>query len=289
MTWRSDAFPTMHTTSVPVSSSSRSTALSSAPSPAFRVMPNDGQRGVLQRLLRGEPEELRVARVRSRPSALDERHPELVDLVQDPQAILDRVRQAGLLRAVAERGVVQLDLAAHAGRRAVVMRSPAPPRGRRPPVWRYPISPARIDAIFVHAKRMPSDTRAAAPSSPSCAQQHLDRADRGQRVDRGLAHVVGRGAADRLEHADAGRVDVAARGDAHAALDHRPEVRDDVAEHVVGHDHVEPRRADPGSRCSTRRRGRSRSRRRGTRPPPRSRPAGTGRRRTSGRSSCGRA
>ena len=80
--------------------------------------PERGQRGVLQRLLRGEPEELRVAGVRARPPALDERHPELVDLVQDPQAILDRVRQAGLLRTVAERGVVQLDLAAHAGRRS---------------------------------------------------------------------------------------------------------------------------------------------------------------------------
>ncbi len=41
MTWTSDALPTMHTTSVPVSSSSRSTALSSAPSPAFRVIPNE--------------------------------------------------------------------------------------------------------------------------------------------------------------------------------------------------------------------------------------------------------
>ena len=78
--------------------------------------PERGQRGVLQRLLRGEPEELRVAGVRPRPPALDERHAELVDLVEDPQAVLDRVRQAGLLRAVAEGGVVQLHLAAHAGR-----------------------------------------------------------------------------------------------------------------------------------------------------------------------------
>ena len=41
MTCTSHALPTMQTTSVPVSSSSRRTALSSARSPAFRVMPND--------------------------------------------------------------------------------------------------------------------------------------------------------------------------------------------------------------------------------------------------------
>ena len=35
-------------------------------------------------------------------------------------------------------------------------------------------------------------------------------------------------------------IDVAAGGDAHAALNHRAEVGDDVAEHVVGDDHVEP-------------------------------------------------
>jgi hypothetical protein len=127
--------------------------------------PERGQRGVLQRLLRGEPEELRVAGVRARPPALDERHAELVDLVEDPQTVLDRVRQAGLLRAVAERGVVQLDLPALDGRHAVARSTTRSPTSG----VAYPISPARIDAIFVHAKRMPSDTRAAAPSSPSCA------------------------------------------------------------------------------------------------------------------------
>jgi hypothetical protein len=53
--------------------------------------------------------------------------------------------------------------------------------------------------------------------------------------------VVGRRAADRLEHAHPGRVDVASRRDAHPSLDHGAQVRDDVAEHVVGDDHIEPR------------------------------------------------
>ena len=54
--------------------------------------------------------------------------------------------------------------------------------------------------------------------------------------------MIGRRSPDRLEHRDALGVEVAARGDAHASLDHRAEVRDDVAEHVVGDDHVEARR-----------------------------------------------
>ncbi len=88
-----------------------------------------GERGVAKRLLRGELEELGVARVRARPATLDVGHAELIDLVQDPQAILDRVRQAGALRAVAQRRVVQLHLG---GRTSAVMPSPPRPRGRRP-------------------------------------------------------------------------------------------------------------------------------------------------------------
>ena len=45
-------------------------------------------------------------------------------------------------------------------------------------------------------------------------------------------------AAHGLEHADALGVDVAAGRHAQAALDHRRQVGDDVAEHVVGDDHV---------------------------------------------------
>ena len=67
------------------------------------------ERGGLQRLLGREREELGVARVRARPPAFNEREPDLVELVQDTQAILDRVGEVGALGAVAQGGVVQLD------------------------------------------------------------------------------------------------------------------------------------------------------------------------------------
>ncbi len=47
---------------------------------------------------------------------------------------------------------------------------------------------------------------------------------------------------NRLEHADAARVHVGARGHAHAALERGAEVGDDVAEEVAGDDHLEGRR-----------------------------------------------
>ncbi len=68
-----------------------------------------GQLRVLERLLRRKLEELRVAGVRARPPALDVGEADLVEPVQDPQAVLHRVREVGLLRAVAKRRVVQLD------------------------------------------------------------------------------------------------------------------------------------------------------------------------------------
>ena len=74
--------------------------------------PEGGQGRLLQRLLRGQAEELRLAGVRSRPSALDEREPGLIEFVKDPQTILDREGQAGALGSVPERGVVQLDVRA---------------------------------------------------------------------------------------------------------------------------------------------------------------------------------
>ena len=67
------------------------------------------------------------------------------------------------------------------------------------------------------------------------------RADRGDRVDAVLAGPVGRGAADGLVHRDAALVgvEVAAGGDAEAALARGAEIGDDVAEHVVRDDDVE--------------------------------------------------
>ena len=47
---------------------------------------------------------------------------------------------------------------------------------------------------------------------------------------------------DRLEHRRLTGVDVARRGDTDPALQHGPQVGDDVAKEVRGHDHVEPLR-----------------------------------------------
>src|SRR4029079_14676429 len=69
-------------------------------------------------------------------------------------------------------------------------------------------------------------------------EHHAPRVDGGDRVDLARAGVLWRAVAHGLEHADAFGVDVAAGGDAHAALDDAAEVGDDVAEHVGGDDHV---------------------------------------------------
>src|SRR5437762_12374063 len=71
-------------------------------------------------------------------------------------------------------------------------------------------------------------------------QKHAYGGDGGDGVDDVLAGVFGGAAAHGLEHADAALIglDVAAGGDSEAALDHRAQVSDDVAEHVGGDDHV---------------------------------------------------
>src|SRR5262245_21270397 len=68
--------------------------------------------------------------------------------------------------------------------------------------------------------------------------------DRGGRVGLLLAGNVGGGSVDRLEHRGGGavRVDVPGRREADAAGDGGGQVGDDVAEEVVGDDHVEARR-----------------------------------------------
>ena len=66
------------------------------------------------------------------------------------------------------------------------------------------------------------------------------RADGGQRIDHVLTSILRRAAAHRLKHRRAFRVDVPARCNAQPALDNRRQVRDDVAKHIVGHNHVEP-------------------------------------------------
>ncbi len=64
---------------------------------------------VLEDLLRSEREELGVARVRAGPASLDEGEADLVELVQDAEAIVDRIAQVGALGTVTEGRVVELD------------------------------------------------------------------------------------------------------------------------------------------------------------------------------------
>src|SRR5690606_6655960 len=73
-------------------------------------------------------------------------------------------------------------------------------------------------------------------------EHHGDGQDGRGGVGLALPGDVGGAAVDRLEHARRGAlgVDVAARGQADAAGDGGAEVGDDVAEEVVGDDHVEP-------------------------------------------------
>jgi hypothetical protein len=89
--------------------------------------PERRQLRVLERLLRREPEELGVARVRAGPPALDVGEPNLIEPVQDPQTVLDGVGEVRLLGAVTERRVVELD--AH---RAGVAHAVAPSTTRSP-------------------------------------------------------------------------------------------------------------------------------------------------------------
>ena len=60
-------------------------------------------------LLRGAPEELVVLRVRAGPAGFDVVDAEPVELLGDPQLVVDRERDALELRAVAQRRVVDLD------------------------------------------------------------------------------------------------------------------------------------------------------------------------------------
>jgi len=71
-------------------------------------------------------------------------------------------------------------------------------------------------------------------------QHHPGGVDGRERVDDVQAGVFRRAAAHRFEHARAFGVDVAAGGNTQTALNHRRQVGDDVAEQVVGDDHVEP-------------------------------------------------
>ncbi len=73
-------------------------------------------------------------------------------------------------------------------------------------------------------------------------EHHAGSADRGEWVDLAGSFETRGGPADRLEHRDAVGVEIGSGGDAHTSLNRGSEVGDDVAEHVVGHDHVETAR-----------------------------------------------
>ena len=63
----------------------------------------------------GPPEELDVLRVGPRPAALDEVHPEVVQLVGDDEFVVDGRRDALDLEAVSQGGVEDLDGLVHVG------------------------------------------------------------------------------------------------------------------------------------------------------------------------------
>ena len=55
-----------------------------------------------------------------------------------------------------------------------------------------------------------------------------------------VPRILGRAAADGFVHGYAFGIEISARSNTHATLDGRTEVGDNIAEQVVGHDHIEP-------------------------------------------------
>ena len=70
-------------------------------------------------------------------------------------------------------------------------------------------------------------------------QHHGRGQNRAERIGQILARDRRRRAVHRLEHRRLAGMNIAAGGHAQAALQSGGEVGDDVAEHVIGHDHVE--------------------------------------------------
>ena len=127
----------MQTASVLAFTRWRRTSSSSAPHPGAPGRAEGHQRGRGQAQLgRGPGEELLVLGVGAGPSALDEGHAEVVELLGHPQLVVDGERQPLLLRAVAQRGVEDVDGLGQdreveaVARRAVVVVAPACRRRR---------------------------------------------------------------------------------------------------------------------------------------------------------------
>ena len=111
VTCHSADLATRHTTSVLAASMSASTGSVSARPPALRVEPNATRVAVFELEVAGggPAEELVVLGVGSRPSPFDVLHAEMVELLGDPELVVDGERQAFLLAAVAQGGVVDVD------------------------------------------------------------------------------------------------------------------------------------------------------------------------------------
>jgi hypothetical protein len=88
-----------------------------APGPPRRPE-RDQRRGLGRQLGDGPAEELGVARVGLRVAALDPAHAQPVELLGDPQLVVDRERDALELGAVAQRRVEDVDVLGEGDRRA---------------------------------------------------------------------------------------------------------------------------------------------------------------------------
>ena len=87
--------------------------------------PEGDKRGVPEVQLGARPEEeLFVLRVGTWPAAFDEGDPEVVELLGDPELVVDRERHALLLGAVPQRRVVDLHRLGQSGYMNVGMRCP---------------------------------------------------------------------------------------------------------------------------------------------------------------------
>jgi hypothetical protein len=85
--------------------------------PPGRTESNERRRLQLQLALGGPTEELVILRVGARPSTFDVRDAEVVELLGNPQLVVDGERQPLALAAVAERRVVDVDTCWYGGLR----------------------------------------------------------------------------------------------------------------------------------------------------------------------------
>ena len=120
---RPHVLPTIVHTGAKQSASTRRPSSSSAGTPRRRVMPKAATSACSKRSCGEQLEELELLGVRGREAGLDEVDAQLVELARDAHLLGRRQRDARALHAVAQRGVVELDVG-HGSMRPV--RAPAP-------------------------------------------------------------------------------------------------------------------------------------------------------------------